>query len=776
MKSGEDPKNEKKRNQLNFLNEEKEKEERTRIVEDKNSLKVTFSPYIKNFAHFTFVLLILVIFSCGETEDNKSNDCAGKSSGNSICGCTDSLAVNYLFNATHDDGSCIYHIDNGDFFLDFSGDDYVDIDDVFPERAYTKVAWVKRKYSYGGENNIISGIDNHALYAPYSQGAKLSAGHNGNYKIVQDTDSLPTGEWTFVAVSFDPDSGMGTMALYKNGIQVDLKTDVPTHNQSSKTFIGRFGNGNNWSGSIDEVALWSRALSPDEVKTLFDAGYDLTNTSIGSEKYKSLPNLIAYWRMNEGEGSLLSDASNNGNTGMVTGANWATCNECGCMDPSACNYDPSAKFDNRFCSYDDDACDECVDGIIVSNDLDNDGRCDQNDDDKDGDGVEDINDSHPYVKTLCADSDNDGCDDCSSGYNDPFNDGPDDDDNGVCNSYIIKDHTVYIVGSSYNSEGVYTSCYWIDGVRYELPGDGWTTDIVVDNGDVYISGTASNACYWINQQRYDLPGNGGEAEAIAVHENDVYVAGWFNNGSCYWKNGQKINLTTNAESQAFAIGVRENGMVYIGGSFMNNHHYIIPCFWKDGNNRTSLPIPSGGDGEVYDIAIMDGNMRYYAGFTMRPDNFAGYKPKAAFWRHTTRTDLPLGGSNMEVYGGEGRGITTDGDDVYVAGWTNWFEYTGQEETTGGDFPQYWKNNKIRDLEGGPLTEFGKGAAWDIRVANGNILVVGVATRDTSYSDSYVSPCYWLNGELNYLVHKENVPDGVDDWYMGEAKGVFIVAD
>ena len=49
-------------------------------------------------------------------------------------------------------------------------------------------------------------------------------------------------------------------------------------------------------------------------------------------------------------------------------------------------------------------------------------NCMANDDDKDGDGVEDVNDSHPYVKTLCADSDNDGCDDCSSGYNDPYND------------------------------------------------------------------------------------------------------------------------------------------------------------------------------------------------------------------------------------------------------------------------------------------------------------------------------------------------------------------
>ena len=80
---------------------------------------------------------------------------------------------------------------------------------------------------------------------------------------------------------------------------------------------------------------------------------------------------------------------------------------------------------------------------------------------------------------------------------------------------------------------------------------------------VYISGTSEsyNACYWVNQQRYDLPGLGGEAEAIAVNGEDVYVAGWYNNGSCYWKNGQKVDLTVNRDSQAFAIGIRNNGSV-----------------------------------------------------------------------------------------------------------------------------------------------------------------------------------------------------------------------
>ena len=498
------------------------------------------------------------------------------------------------------------------------------------------------------------------------------------------------------------------------------------------------------------------------------------NATLDRGSYVSSGDLEGYWKMNEGEGEVLSDASGNGYVGTINMAVWNTCDECGCTDPTACNYDPAATVDNRTCEYVDDPCDTCVDSEILANDYDLDGVCDDQDDDDDNDGVTDDNDADPFDNTVCSDTDGDGCDDCSSGIFDPSNDGPDDDGDGICNSYIISGRTVYIVGESYNSEGNLTACYWVDGSRVELPGGAWATDIVVVNGTVYTSGTgeASDACYWINNTRYDLPGNGGEAEAIAVDGSDIYVAGWYNNGSCYWKNGERINLTTNAESQAFAVGIRSNGDVYVGGYYMNNHHYYIPCFWKNGN-RTNLPIPSGGDGEVYDIAIMDGNMRYYAGYVLKTSSFAGYTPTAVYWRHTNRTDLPLGGSTWDIYGAGAYGITIDGDDIYVAGFTDWFEFTGQEETTGGTFPQYWKNSTIYDLDGGPLTNFGTGQAYDIRVADGNVVAVGIATRDPSYYESMQSACYWLNGELNYLVNQYDVPEGLEDWEWSSAKGIFI---
>ncbi len=52
--------------------------------------------------------------------------------------------------------------------------------------------------------------------------------------------------------------------------------------------------------------------------------------------------------------------------------------------------------------------------------------------DSDGDGADDFNDVHPLDGTRCGDSDDDRCDDCSSGRFDPADDGPDFDGDGLC--------------------------------------------------------------------------------------------------------------------------------------------------------------------------------------------------------------------------------------------------------------------------------------------------------------------------------------------------------
>ena len=94
-------------------------------------------------------------------------------------------------------------------------------------------------------------------------------------------------------------------------------------------------------------------------------------------------------------------------------------------------------FDPVTCAdADGDSCDDCTSGIDDpandGTDTDGDGQCDAGDTDDDNDGVPDNADADPLNPSICRDVDGDSCDDCNSGVDDPANDGVDADGDGYC--------------------------------------------------------------------------------------------------------------------------------------------------------------------------------------------------------------------------------------------------------------------------------------------------------------------------------------------------------
>ncbi|MEE2643292.1 MAG: thrombospondin type 3 repeat-containing protein [Myxococcota bacterium] len=85
---------------------------------------------------------------------------------------------------------------------------------------------------------------------------------------------------------------------------------------------------------------------------------------------------------------------------------------------------------------DEDGCDDCSSGVNSprndGDDQDRDGLCNLGDEDDDNDGAPDLEDSDPLDSSLCVDADGDGCDDCAVASIDPLNDGPDLDGDGLC--------------------------------------------------------------------------------------------------------------------------------------------------------------------------------------------------------------------------------------------------------------------------------------------------------------------------------------------------------
>jgi predicted outer membrane repeat protein len=165
---------------------------------------------------------------------------------------------------------------NGALIFNNIGDgNYVEIDDVVGIGAYTKVAWIKSNSNDYVGNIVSSNSTSHAFFVEHYGGIdfQLAAGHNLHWPQVWDKDKLAPNTWYFVAVTFDPAVDSGTMVLYKDGSEVARSPSVDTQAECEWTYIGGFfyqGKTYHWRGSIDNVMIFNRALTPNEIMLLYN--------------------------------------------------------------------------------------------------------------------------------------------------------------------------------------------------------------------------------------------------------------------------------------------------------------------------------------------------------------------------------------------------------------------------------------------------------------------------------------------------------------------------
>jgi len=114
-----------------------------------------------------------------------------------------------------------------------------------------------------------------------------------------------TAGWHLVTGTYDGTTGR----LYVDGSLVATDTFTAPSNSTLPLYIGRYygANGYGWTGGIDEVRLYNRALSDAEVAQLYGG-------SSGGP--------IGYWPFDEGAGTIATDTSGGGHNGKVNGASW----------------------------------------------------------------------------------------------------------------------------------------------------------------------------------------------------------------------------------------------------------------------------------------------------------------------------------------------------------------------------------------------------------------------------------------------------------------------
>jgi len=207
------------------------------------------------------------------------------------------------------------------YSLGFDGaDDYMDAGDqiTLTNSSFTVAFWARRPNTDPDEGDyaIGQGLDeeNQGLHIGFrGSNAFTCAFYNNDLDTAAYTDT----EWHYWACTYDAD--MGRRAIYQDGLLVAWDNAVP-YQGSGTLNIGRVPwdsftphpEATYFDGFIDEVGIWSVARTEEQIQA------DLFRTITGDE-----PDLMAYWRFDEGSGTEAADATGNGHTGtLVNGPVW----------------------------------------------------------------------------------------------------------------------------------------------------------------------------------------------------------------------------------------------------------------------------------------------------------------------------------------------------------------------------------------------------------------------------------------------------------------------
>jgi hypothetical protein len=152
--------------------------------------------------------------------------------------------------------------------------------------AYTISTWVfmdYQNYQSIDQHSIISKIADGDWYGGYelrinnlsnsnNVGAFSTAGNIGGVNIGIGTPNVVTAQWYFVTVTYDS----SVLKIYLNNIEVGntlISGNLQTSNNRLR--FGRRGEGNSYNcwykGKIDDIGIWNRALTQQEITGLYNA-------------------------------------------------------------------------------------------------------------------------------------------------------------------------------------------------------------------------------------------------------------------------------------------------------------------------------------------------------------------------------------------------------------------------------------------------------------------------------------------------------------------------
>ncbi|MEW8458912.1 MAG: LamG-like jellyroll fold domain-containing protein, partial [Candidatus Thiodiazotropha endolucinida] len=139
----------------------------------------------------------------------------------------------------------------------------------------TVEAWINASSSSYG--TIVEKMGAYSLYL-YNNELTVSNGTSGIH--IRSGVNLVDGQWHHVSMTFDSGVANGTR-LYIDGVEVAVGTMTVEDQTSNLRVGGRYVNGGRFTGLIDEVAVFDRVLSADQIRRHADPSGRVSMDNLG---------------------------------------------------------------------------------------------------------------------------------------------------------------------------------------------------------------------------------------------------------------------------------------------------------------------------------------------------------------------------------------------------------------------------------------------------------------------------------------------------------------
>jgi lysophospholipase L1-like esterase len=173
---------------------------------------------------------------------------------------------------------------NGAYYFD-SNSDYINLSSIITQKTATYSFWIR----------ILSITDDLLIMGNNGYYSRIFIGANNNIKLETNTNgqefafynSFSTGMWYHIALVRDGDN----LKFYRNGIYVGSNYI----SNSANLTLSQIGfNGRSFRGAIDEIGIWDRALTAQEVVILSNGNSYPFNSLKSTKNIEDVEDILFY--------------------------------------------------------------------------------------------------------------------------------------------------------------------------------------------------------------------------------------------------------------------------------------------------------------------------------------------------------------------------------------------------------------------------------------------------------------------------------------------------